>query len=337
LQNFRAKRVLLTGVLIAVNLPAASDGLEESWRHEILKGHAMMQSGRPLDAERAYAQALSIAGKSPSTDLRFILALYDLALAYQGEGRHTESEQLLEKARRLSAGTLKQDDSASLAITESIGVQLFYLGRYSEAETLFRDVLSRRERAQGHEQCDTAKTMNNLGGLYAITGGAAKADRLLREAVSIEEKHCPANDLETAKPYNNLASLEENSGKYEQADEDYRKALEIVGRSVGERHPEFALVLANRARCNLRLRRYEAAEEMCSQSIATIRNSLGDRSPQLVLPLTIESAALKKLNRKAEAKQLLGQAERLAKDDPTARSRQMTIDVRSLTSLSPAR
>jgi len=44
---------------------------------------------------------------------------------------------------------------------------LYYdLGKYVDAEPLYKDALAGRQKALGHEHPDTLTSMNNLAGLY---------------------------------------------------------------------------------------------------------------------------------------------------------------------------
>src|SRR5271165_3093068 len=62
------------------------------------------------------------------------------------------------------------------------------LVNYNKAESLFQEVLRIHRKVLGAEHPDTARTLNNLGDIYLVTGDYAKAASLFNQALEIMEK-----------------------------------------------------------------------------------------------------------------------------------------------------
>ena len=61
------------------------------------------------------------------------------------------------------------------------------MGRYAEAEPLYRRGLKIREAKLGADHPDTADSLNNLAELYRSTGRSAEAEPLYQRALKIRE------------------------------------------------------------------------------------------------------------------------------------------------------
>ena len=62
------------------------------------------------------------------------------------------------------------------------------MGRYAEAEPLYRRSLAIREKQLGPDHPDVATSLNNLADLYRSMGRYAEAEPLYRRSLAIREK-----------------------------------------------------------------------------------------------------------------------------------------------------
>ena len=62
------------------------------------------------------------------------------------------------------------------------------MGRYAEAEPLYRRSLEIREKQLGADHPDVAHSLNNLAGLYQAMGRYAEAEPLYKRSLEIREK-----------------------------------------------------------------------------------------------------------------------------------------------------
>ena len=66
------------------------------------------------------------------------------------------------------------------------------MGRYAEAEPLFRRSLAIREKQLGADHPHVATSLNNLADLYQAMGRYAEAEPLYRRSLEIREKQLGA-------------------------------------------------------------------------------------------------------------------------------------------------
>jgi tetratricopeptide (TPR) repeat protein len=86
-----------------------------------------------------------------------------------------------------------------------------HIGRYAEAESLFKHALASREKVlgpdHGPDHPDVAWSLNSLGVLYADEGKYAKAEPLYRRALAIREKVLGPEHPDVVTCLENYASL----------------------------------------------------------------------------------------------------------------------------------
>ncbi|WP_042713030.1 tetratricopeptide repeat protein, partial [Crocosphaera watsonii] len=61
-------------------------------------------------------------------------------------------------------------------------------GRYTEAETLYKDALALIKKLLGDEHPDVATSFNNLAGLYRSQGRYTEAEPLYKDALALRKK-----------------------------------------------------------------------------------------------------------------------------------------------------
>ena len=66
------------------------------------------------------------------------------------------------------------------------------MGRYAEAEPLYRRSLEIREKQLGPDHPDVATSLNNLADLYRAMGRYAEAEPLYRRSLEVREKQLGA-------------------------------------------------------------------------------------------------------------------------------------------------
>jgi len=111
------------------------------------------------------------------------------------------------------------------------------LGRYAEAEGLFREALEIDRATIGEGHPDYATRLSNLAGAVRAQGGFEEAEGLYREALEIDRATIGEGHPDYATRLSNLAGVVQAQGRYEEAERYSREALEIAGRSLGPEHP----------------------------------------------------------------------------------------------------
>ena len=80
------------------------------------------------------------------------------------------------------------------------------MGRYAEAEPLYRRSLAIWEKQLGRDHPAVATIVNNLASLYWAMGRYAEAEPLLRRSLEVREKQLGRDHPDVAQSLNNLAS-----------------------------------------------------------------------------------------------------------------------------------
>ncbi len=135
-------------------------------------------------------------------------------------------------------------EQRSLALNEH-ALTLYEIGRYDEAEPLYREALEITRETLGARHPEYAGSLNNLAGLLEATGRYAEAEPLYREALEITRETLGDRHPAYATRLNNLAGLLEATGRYEEAEPLYREALEVLEAVLGAEHPSTQTVRGN--------------------------------------------------------------------------------------------
>ncbi|MCX5674853.1 MAG: tetratricopeptide repeat protein, partial [Planctomycetota bacterium] len=123
-------------------------------------------------------------------------------------------------------------------LANEVGVRLYNLARYPEAEPLYRRAWEAREGVLGPEHPSTLTTVNNLAELLRSKGDYAGAEPLHRLALEAQEQVLGPEHPQTLKSVCNLAELLRSKGDCASAEPLLRRALEGYERILGPEHPD---------------------------------------------------------------------------------------------------
>jgi len=173
------------------------------------------------------------------------------------------------------------DESANLATALNEHAQTLHaLGRYAEAEPLFRQALEIGAKTIGTEHPDCAAYLNNLASLLWDMGRHDEAEPLFRQALEIGEKFSGTEHPTYAIRLNNLALLLQDMGRRDEAEPLFRQALEIDAKFSGTAHPGYANHLNNLAMLLGETGRVDEARELHAQKHEIEKRTLGIEHPQ---------------------------------------------------------
>ncbi|MBF0565646.1 MAG: CHAT domain-containing protein [Nitrospirae bacterium] len=162
---------------------------------------------------------------------------------------------------------------------ENQAIQYFKMGKYPEAEPLFKRILEIKKKTLGEEHPDVATWMSNLAVLYDTTGRYAEAEPLYKRAIEIAKKNLGVEHPDVARGLNNLALLHYTTGQYAETEPLFKQALEIDKKTLGEEQPSVAIILNNLAELYRKTGRYAEAEPLLNQALPIAEKS-GD--PELL-------------------------------------------------------
>jgi eukaryotic-like serine/threonine-protein kinase len=135
------------------------------------------------------------------------------------------------------------DGHAGRLAVEALNVHaelLTYLGRYTEAEPIFRDVIDRETRTRGAEDPKTIEAMNSFAIMYLESHRYAEGAKILQALLPICEKMYGPEHGMTLNIVSNLAGALRQQGTPEKIAASgpyYKRALDGTRKKYGEKHP----------------------------------------------------------------------------------------------------
>jgi tetratricopeptide (TPR) repeat protein len=235
-------------------------------------------------------------------DLRQDLARVDFL-----QGQNYELQINYAEAERYYKRAAVNDDENTLYLDAHARI-LKTLGRYAEAEPLYRRALAIDEKALGLKHPDVATSLNNLAGLLYKQGKYVEAEPLYRRALAIGEKTLGPDHPAVATRLNNLAGLLEAQGKYVEAEPLYRRALAIGEKTLGTDHPDVATWLNNLAGLLRAQGKYVEAEPLYRRALAIGEKTLGTDHPAVATRLNNLAGLLEAQGKYVEAEPLCRRA-----------------------------
>jgi tetratricopeptide (TPR) repeat protein len=155
------------------------------------------------------------------------------------------------------------------------------LGRFSEAEPLFKRSLAISETALGPEHTDMGGTLNNLANLYQLQGRYAEAEPLFKRTVAIFEKVLGPHHADVGTSLNNLASIYDSLDRHRDAEPLYERSLAIREQALGPNHPSVGNGLNNLGRLYVIQARFSEAEPLLTRAVSIFEKALGPNHPDV--------------------------------------------------------
>ncbi len=210
------------------------------------------------------------------------------------------------------------------------GCYLAERARYSEAETLARQVVQILENEKHCDRKATAVALNNLAQLLHETNRLSEAEPLMRRVLDMAEKKRGSKHPEVAISLNNLAQLLQESNRYTEAEPLMRRALEIDERFYGTEHPNVATALHNLG-CLLRdMSRLDEAEALLRRALRIDQKVLGAEHPDVATDLNSIGLLMLERGRTADAEKLFRRALKIDEKSYGPEHPSVGVDVNNL-------
>lgn len=258
---------------------------------------AEVEERQKLEVQQA-ARAAFGRGEIAEAEIRW----HDAAKHYARAARLDPSFDTLKKAREFAwrAGDAAQafrwgeelieiaknddgEENIAMALNEH-AVSLYALGKYEEAEMLYRDALLIGEKTIGTEHPDYAAKLNELAHVVKEQGRNEEAEGLYREAFEIDKELIGSDYPSCVINLNNLARVIRAQGRYEEAEGLYRETLAIEEKMFGAKHPSYAAQLFFLSEAIKKQGRFEEAEGHTRDALAIIDSSRETKSSDLMPP-----------------------------------------------------
>jgi CHAT domain-containing protein len=191
-------------------------------------------------------------------------------------GRYSEAIEANRRAVALYSRALGPDHDWAVSALFTLGSSYLEVGRYAEAEAIFKHVLAFREKQHGSNSYELAPALEHLAFVYEGLGLTEQAEPLERRAVELVFKALRPGDTEQLSYYTSyltsLAKFDTLLGHYDEAERLLKDAISINEKlpGIGPDHPNTArgkLALGSLYR---RWGRLTDAEPPLRQALATL-------------------------------------------------------------------
>jgi len=182
------------------------------------------------------------------------------------------------------------------------------LGRYNDAATMFKQVLSTLQKNVPPTDPRIAQLQANLATVYLLQGSYGEAEKLYKQALATTTKALGPNDPQVVLLVNNLGDVYKSQGRYEEAEAQYKRALEMAETASGPNSLQVALVLNNLTKVYEDQSRFDQVEAVGKRALEIREQALGPNHPEVAASLNNLAHVYERLGRYAEADALFRRA-----------------------------
>ena len=236
------------------------------------------------------------------------IALNNLALVYEAQGKYAEAEGLFSRALAIKEKALGADHPDMAIALNHLALVYYDEAKYAAAEGLYKRALAIKEKAFGAGPPQVAASLNNLALVYEAQGKYADAEGLYKRVLAIYEKALGAGHPNVALTLSNLAVVYKDEGKYADAEGLYKRVLAIYEKALGAGHPYVARTLSNLAVVYKDEGKYADAEGLHRRALTIREKTLGADHPHVAETLYNLGEVYRKQGKYAEAEGLFSRA-----------------------------
>ena len=254
----------------------------------------MLAPGRPAAAQG-----------QPTEDRRLLLRHID---QLHRAGKYREA---VEPAERYVAAVRAQHgenhaDYANALI--SLAHSYRGLGRFGDAEPIYKRALAILERTQGPDARSVSLVLSNLAVFYLEQARFGEAEPLLMRALAIREKRSGPDHPDVAIVLNNLGELYRRQRRYAEAEAHYKRSLEIREKRLGPHSELVGKTLNNLAFLYMQRGLAAEAEPLRRRQLAIVAGTLGPDHHEMAVAVGNLGTLLANTGRYEEAEPLLKRA-----------------------------
>lgn len=188
-----------------------------------------------------------------------------------------ERDTLAKRQRVL--GAVHKDVFSSL---NNLGLSLYGVGQYAEAEDLHRRALKGWRDILGETDSQTLASLNNLSLSLERQKKFPEAERLSRNAVSLKRERYGREHLSTLLSISNLAICLQSQGKFDEAHELHAEVLKAREMLLGKHHPQILSARQGLIGSMVGQGQFERAEKMARDHLALTAHTLGAQHNQTI-------------------------------------------------------
>jgi len=200
--------------------------------------------GHTDNVEQYYREALKIIKNNGFAKSK------EYASVLNNLGEFLGSEKYINDALLIRKELFGDNDIETMQSYNNLASHYVKVARYTDAESLFDNVLKFKLKHYGNFHPEIAEIYNNIAELHRKRGGYdfKEVESLYLESIKIVENFFGENHDLLANKFNNIGELYRENDQPEDALKEYKKALSIYISSFGtEEHATIALVYGNMA------------------------------------------------------------------------------------------
>ncbi|GAB2982213.1 FxSxx-COOH system tetratricopeptide repeat protein [Saccharothrix stipae] len=282
------------------------------WRDKIedhLVGTAqswVAQGRAALTATHLLAPHLLLLSDAQDDDRFFLLrdTIDNVAETLEEAGHNATAFTMRSHVLEAESARLGPDHSSTLASKSNLAGVLRSLGRYREAEQLYRATFDEQSRTLGPEHHKTLINQNNLAIVLNDLGRSHEAEQLHRATFDIRRRTVGPEHLDTLASQNNLANALNDLGRRHEAEQLHRASLGVFVRTLGLEDPHTLLNQNNLAAVLNDLGQHREAEQLLRTTLEIYTRISGPEHHNTLRAQSNLAHALHGLGRHREAEQL---------------------------------
>jgi CHAT domain-containing protein/tetratricopeptide (TPR) repeat protein len=294
---------ILPGPLFFLVIDLAPAAAQQGDLNAILRRFNELYAAGNYPAALVEAQKLEVGVKARFGlhHVNYAIALSDLALVYESQGKYGEAEGFYKRALAIREGQLGSNHPDVAGTLGGLANVYWQEGKYAEAEAQYKRALTIQEKKFGENHPDVALSLFGLANVYEAQGKYGDAEAHLKRALAIREEKLGKDNPEVARTLGNLAIVYEAQGKYADAEALYKRALAIREETLGKDHPDVARSLTNLAILYRLEGKYADAEGYHKRALAIREERFGKNHPDVADTLNALAALYSDQDRYSEA------------------------------------
>ncbi|KZL75723.1 kinesin light chain [Colletotrichum tofieldiae] len=196
------------------------------------------------------------------------------------------------------------DDEALWTLLINTGESNIILGRYIEAEQIYRQTLDLKEKVLGAGDPSTLRSMNNLAEVLRFQGRYKEAKQMHQQALELYQRVLGLEHPATITSMDNLAEVLSGQGKHKEAEQVHQQTLELRQKVLGPEDPSTLNSLNNLALVLDRQGKHKEAEQMHRQTLELRQKVLGLEDPNTLDSMNNLAVVFQSQGRYKEAEQM---------------------------------
>lgn len=159
------------------------------------------------------------------------------------------------------------DMNARLKVMYDVSRSVYFLGRYKDAEQLWRQTLDLHTTALGDEHRSTIACRNWVTKALHSQGQHEEAKQMQQQTLELRIRVFGDEHPKTLLDRTNLANILYKQGQYEEAEKMHQQTFELHVKVLGPEHPNTLVTMQTLARIFYRQGRYEEAERLYRKTL----------------------------------------------------------------------